>query len=404
MLKKVSDPQKRKFTTSETILLVVMSLVIGLSIGRLLGKTNIITKKSIISNEHVQELVNNYEYILNNYYDDINERDLVNSAINGMMESLDDPYSMYFNEVETENFEITLDGSYKGVGIQINKVEETGNILIVSVFKDSPAALAGLQAGDEIIEIDGLLTKNYTSEEFSNLVKKSEKESFELKILRGEEEKKVILKRSVVTLDSVSSKIYEKNDKKIGYIYIGIFANNTYFQFKDLLDELEKEKIDSLIIDVRGNTGGHLTAVDSILDIFLTKKQKMYGFDQMGNITYTYGTGDKLKNYEIVLLGDETSASASEVLIASLNENLGSKFFGKKTYGKGTVQELVTLSDGTQYKITIKKWLTPKGNWVNDTEGVIPTKEVELDKKYFETLLDEDDSQLNYAIDYLSGK
>ena len=229
MLKKVSDPQKRKFTTSETVLLVIMSLVIGLSIGRLLGKTNIITKKSIISNEHIKELVNNYEYILNNYYDDISEQNLVNSAINGMMESLDDPYSMYFNEVESENFEITLDGSYKGVGIQINKSEETGNILIVTVFKNSPASIAGLQAGDEIIEIDGILTKNYTSEEFSNLVKKSNKDSFELKILRDEEEKKVILKRSIVTLDSVSSKIYEKNEKKIGYIYIGIFANNTYF-------------------------------------------------------------------------------------------------------------------------------------------------------------------------------
>ena len=121
MLKRVSDPEKRKFTTSETVLLVVMSLIIGLSIGGLLSKTNIITKKTVISNQNLQELVENYEYILNNYYDDINERDLVNSAINGMMESLDDPYSMYFDEVESENFEITLDGSYEGVGIQISK-------------------------------------------------------------------------------------------------------------------------------------------------------------------------------------------------------------------------------------------------------------------------------------------
>ena len=165
---------------------------------------------------------------------------------------------------------------------------------------------------------------------------------------------------------------------------------------------MEKENIDSLIIDVRGNTGGHLTAVDSIIDIFLNDQQKMYGFDQNGKITYTYGTGKTNKEYEIVLLGDQTSASASEVLIASLKENLGSKFFGKKTYGKGTVQELVTLSDGTQYKITIKKWLTPKGNWINNTKGIIPDKEVELEDKYFETLSDEDDTQLKYAIKYLS--
>ena len=104
----------------------------------------------------------------------------------------------------------------------------------------------------------------------------------------------------------------------------------------------------------------------------------MYGFDQNGKVSYTYGTGDKSKDYEVVLLGDENSASASEVLIAGLRENLGSKFFGKKTYGKGTVQEMVNLSDGTQYKLTTKKWLTPDGNWINDTEGIIPDEEVEF--------------------------
>lgn len=403
MLKKISDPEKRKFTTSETILLVIMALVIGLSIGALLSKTSIITKKTVMSDKNLQELVENYEYILNNYYEKIDKRELVNSAINGMMESLEDPYSMYFDETESENFSITLDGSYEGIGVQITKNEETGNILITAVFKDSPASKAGLKAGDEIIKIDGLLAREYSADEFSNLIKESEKESFELKVLRDSKEISLTLKRSLVTLDSVSSEIYEKNDKKIGYIYIGIFANNTYYQFKDLLDELEKKKIDSLIIDVRGNTGGHLTAVDSILDIFLTKKQKMYGFEQNGKVEYTYGSGNaKNKDYEIVLLGDETSASASEVLISSLRENLGSKFYGKKTYGKGTVQELVTLSDGTQYKLTIKKWLTPKGNWINDSEGIIPDEEVELDEKYYETLSDEDDTQLNYAIEYLS--
>ncbi len=404
MLKKISDPEKRKFTTSETILLVVMALIIGLSIGGLLSKTNIITKKSVISDENLKEFVENYNYILNNYYEEIDKRSLINSAINGMMESLDDPYSMYFDKNESENFSITLDGSYHGIGVQIVKNDETRNILVTSVFKNSPAHEAGLKPGDEIVSIDGLNASDYNADEFSNLIKNSKKDVFKLKILRGEEELSITLKRSLVTLNSVSSEIYEKNDKKIGYIYIGIFANNTYYQFKDLLDELEKKRIDSLIIDVRGNTGGHLTAVDSIIDIFLSDKQKMYGFEQNGKTTYMYGTGKENKKYEIVLLGDGVSASASEVLISSLMENLESKFFGNKTYGKGTVQELVTLSDGTQYKLTIKKWLTPNGNWINDTKGIIPDVEIDLDDKYFETLLDENDSQLNYAIEYLSKK
>ena len=402
MFKKVSDVEKRKFTTSETILLVIMSLIIGLSIGALFSKTNIITKKSILSDENLQEFVESYEYILNNYYEDIDGKELVNGAINGMMESLDDPYSMYFDSTESENFSITLNGSYEGLGIQVTKDEKTGNVLIVSVFKNSPAEIAGLRSEDQIVKIDDLSTSKIEINEFTKLIKESNKKSFKLTILRDSKEIEVILERKMVTLDSVASDIYKINDKKIGYIYIGIFANNTYFQFKDKLDELEKEKIDSLIIDVRGNSGGHLTSVDSIIDIFLTKKQKMYGFDQNGKITYTYGTGNTNKDYEIVLLGDENSASASEVLISSLKENLNSKFFGKKTYGKGTVQELVTLSDGTQYKLTIKKWLTPKGNWINETEGILPDEEVELDDKYFETLNEEDDTQLNFALDYLS--
>ena len=404
MLKRVSDVEKRKFTTMETILLVVMALMIGLAIGGLLSKTNVITRKTVMTDKNLQELVESYNYILNNYYEEIESRELVNSAINGMMQSLGDPYSMYFDSVESENFSITLNGSYEGIGVQVSKDEDTGNVLIISVFKNSPASNAGLKSGDQIVKIDNFLTADFDISEFTKLIKESKKSKFKLTVLRDEKEIEVILERKNVTLDSVTSKLYEKDNKKIGYIYIGIFANNTYFQFKDLLDELEKEKLDSLIIDVRGNSGGHLTAVDSIMDIFLNKNQKMYGFEQNNKITYTNGTGTSNKDYEIVLLGDETSASASEVLIASLMENLNSKFFGKKTYGKGTVQELVTLSDGTQYKLTIKKWLTPNGNWINDTNGILPSEEVELDEKYFETLSEDDDTQLNYALNYLTNK
>ena len=121
MLRKISEPNKRKFTTSETILLVVMSLLIGFAIGCLIRKTNIITKKSVMSDENLQEFVTNYEYILNNYYEELDKRKLINSAIDGMMQSLDDPYSVYFDKSESENFSITLDGSYKGIGVQVTK-------------------------------------------------------------------------------------------------------------------------------------------------------------------------------------------------------------------------------------------------------------------------------------------
>lgn len=395
---------KKIFSSSETILLVILSLLVGLSIGILLKDKEESNKKITVENKHLQEFIKNYNYIIDNYYKDVNEEELVNNAIDGMMKSLEDPYSLYLNSEETDNFSISLNGSYQGIGVQIVKDEKTGYMLITSIFKDSPAAISGLKVGDMIVSVDDKKSSDLSASEFSSIIKNGKKESFKLKIIRGTENLDIELKKAVVTLSSVTSKIYEENNKKIGYIYIGIFANNTYQQFKKEINRLEKEKIDYLILDVRGNSGGRLTTVDNILDEFLNKKQIMYKFEQNKKITEVYGTGKENKSYEIILLGDESSASASEVLITGLRENLGSKFIGKKTYGKGTVQELVTLSNGTQYKITIKRWLTPKGNWVNDTEGVIPDIEVELNNKYYETFEDIDDTQLQRALRYIEKK
>lgn len=392
-----------KFSTCETILLVIIALVIGLSIGALFSKTNIITKESVLDDEYLKEFIDNYEFILNNYYEELDKESLINSAISGMMNSLDDPYSMYFDEEEANYFSITLNGSYNGLGIEIIKDEETGYMLITSIFKDSSASTAGLKVGDMIVSIDENQAVDMTASDFSNLIRNSNNKEFNLKIIRDSIDMEFKISKQTVTINSVLSKTFDIGSKKVGYIYISIFANNTYDQFKSELSKLESEKIDALIIDVRGNTGGHLTAVDSILDLFLNSSQIMYQFEQNDKITFNYGTGNSNKNYEIVLLGDETSASASEVLISGLRENLNSKFVGKKTYGKGTVQELVTLSDGTQYKITVKKWLTPTGNWINDTEGIIPDIEVDLADTYFETYSDDDDTQLQRALDYLKN-
>jgi len=395
---------KKIFSTAETILLVIMSSLIGLSIGLLFKQNKIVDTSETITDQNLKEFTKNYNYIVDNYYEEVDKKDLINNAIAGMMESLDDPHSVYFDENETDNFTISLNGSYEGVGIQIVKDEESGNMLITAIFKDSPAAKSGLLPGDMVISIDDSIAKDLTASEFSSIIRNGTKTSYKLKVLRDEEEIEITLKKSLVTLASVTSEVFEEEGKKIGYIYIGIFANNTYTQFKQELDKLEKENIEYLIIDVRGNTGGHLTTVDGILDIFLNKNQIMYKFEQSGKVTATYGSGTDNKKYDIVLLGDEVSASASEVLIAGLRENLGSTFIGKQTYGKGTVQELMTLSDGTQYKITVKKWLTPKGNWINDSKGLIPDIEVGLDKKYYETYETKDDTQLQKAIEYIKEK
>lgn len=394
----------KKFTTIETTLLVIISVIIGFSIGFVFNKNKIETTSAIKNDKYLNEFIKNYKFITNNYYETIDKQKLINDAIDGMMKSLGDPHSVYLDEEESNDFEITLNGSYKGLGIQIIKDEKTGYMQIVDVFKKSSAAESGLLPGDMIVSINNKLSIDMTASQFTSIVKESEEDLYRLKILREDKELNVNINKKIVTLNSVTSDIYNIENKKVGYIYIGIFANNTYLQFKNELEKLEKDDIDNLIIDVRGNTGGHLTSVDNILDLFLNDKQIMYKFEKNDKVNSIYATGKEKKSYGIILLGDGASASASEVLIAGLRENLNSKFIGEKTYGKGTVQELMTLPNGSQYKITVKKWLTPKGNWVNASKGIEPDIKVTLDSKYFETYEDEDDNQLQVALDYIKEK
>ena len=187
--------------------------------------------------------------------------------------------------------------------------------------------------------------------------------------------------------------------KKIGYLLIDTFALNTDEQFKTKLKELEDANMDSLIIDVRSNTGGHLSTVTNIISEFLDKSKTIYQTDTKGKIEKIKSKGDKTKNYKIVLLGDGASASASEVLIAALKESYGATFVGTTTFGKGTVQEMHSIeATGENYKITTKKWLTPNGNWINE-KGINPDYEVFLDGSYFENPTKENDSQIQKAWD-----
>lgn len=397
--------KRRQFSMSEVILLMIMALIIGSFVNLKLIKLEKISngEEKIQIDKYLSEFIKNYQYVIDNYYEEIDKNKLIDSAISGMMESLEDPYSTYLDEDTSRNFKITLDGSYKGLGIQMLKNEESGYMFVTNVFKDSPAEKGGVKIADEIISVNNIETKDKEASEISDLIKNINNEEIPIKILRDEKEIELKLKVETVTLDSVVSKTYDVDDKKVGYIYISIFAENTGEQFKKELEKLEEQNINSLIIDVRGNTGGHLTSLEEILNIFLTKKQIMYQFEQNKTIEKTYGKAPENKKYKIIILCDETSASAAEVLTAGIRENLDSIIIGKKTYGKGTVQKLVTLSDGTNYKFTIKKWLTPKGNWVNDTKGIIPDIEIDLDEKYFDTYEDEDDTQLQKALDYVKN-
>lgn len=387
---------KNQLKFFEVLILLVLAIVLGFLLGNSLIKKDSGKVKSSVVDTNLSRFIENYKYIVDNYYEDVDKIKLIDSAIAGMTESLDDPYSVYMDSSSASSFNINLNGQYKGLGLVITKENDTDYIQVIGILDNSPASKTGIEVNDYIKSINEKSSKEMTTSEFSNYVINNDDTDYDLVIIRNGEEISKKIEKDDITISSVSSKLLEEQDKKIGYIYISIFANNTTKQFFSELKKLEEKNIDYLIIDVRSNTGGHLSSVDAILSNLLTKKQVLYQLKKQDKVEKIYGSAKYNKRYKIVLLGNELSASASEVLISSLRENLNSEFIGKKTYGKGTVQELVNINKNVQYKITTKKWLTPKGNWINDTKGIQPDIEVEYEEQD-----NEYDSQLKRAINYI---
>ena len=382
------------FKTKEVIFLLLLTVIISLTMGGVV--TYNVALKGEKVDEELQEFINNYDYIVDNYYGDIDKTKLIDSAIAGMLNTLD-KNSTYVGGSDT-NFSIYLEGTYEGTGIQVYN-DDNNNVVIYSVFEGTPASEAGLKAGDIIVKLNNKDTTNMTISGFSDLVKK-QNGTFNITYKRDGKEDTVKLKVDTVELKSVSSKVINRDDDQIGYIRTTIFANNTYEQFKKELTELENKNIDGLIIDLRGNSGGHLSAAEQIISLFLDSSHPIYQIKSKTGQNKYYSTGKETKEYNITILIDANSASASEVVTSALKEQYGASVVGEKSYGKGTVQELQTLPNGEQYKLTTKTWLTSKGKII-DGKGIEPDYKVSLGDKYLEDPKDENDNQLQKAIEII---
>jgi len=392
---------QKKFKVSEVIILIVVTCIISLTTGFLLNpaaKTLKVNKANIkTDDEALNEFIKNYNYIIDNYYQDVDKKTVLNGALNGLLAALGDPYASYFDEIESDTFDKQLNGNFEGIGVEIINNDD-GNIEIYSVFEDSPADEAGLKKGDVIKSVNDKEFLNKTNSELTSYIASVKYSELKVIIIRDDKEKELNIAKRNVVIKSVKSKIIKENEKKIGYIRVSIFAFNTAEQFKNALKELEEKEIDSLIIDLRDNTGGHLTAVENMISEFLDSSHVIYQMQKKDKKTKYYSTGNKDKKYKIVLLANGNSASASEVMIAALTEEYGATFVGEKTFGKGTVQELIDLKEKTEYKFTTKKWLTPKGNWINE-KGIKPDVEVKASEDYIDNPTEENDNQLETAIE-----
>lgn len=398
-IKKIQS-SKSKFTLSETLTIMIVSILVGI----LIGSTTSYRGDSITISkvpENLEEFISTYNDIVENYYDKIDNNMLVDAALKGMITSLDDPYSDFLENENSTNFNESVDGEYVGIGATISYDGEY--IRIESMYNKSPSKKAGMELGDKIIEIDGKKLKDLELNDVSKLIKGKAGSTVVIKVLRGDIEKEFKLKRSKISIPSVISKVIKKDNKKIGYICIDIFAANTDKQFEKELKKLEKKKIDSLIIDVRNNPGGHLLQVTNIIELFTKKDKLIYQIEKKGITKKIKDRTRESRKYDIVVLINHSSASASEVLSSSLKNVYKATLVGEKSYGKGTVQSAYQLDDGSTLKYTTQKWLTSSGKWINE-KGLKPDYEVSMTEKYYEDPKDENDEQLQKAIKILTKK
>lgn len=385
------------------VLIIIVSVFLTVVVVREVSRNSKDNNSAVLlGDDELGEFEEVYKLINDSYYKDVKKKTLIEGAINGMLSSLDDPHTSYFNKAETENFNELMNGTYEGIGAELT-IDKDGNIIIFSVFKNAPAAEAGLRFNDVILSVNNKEVKGLTTTEVVSLIKDEEHKIANIKVLRDGKTLEFNVEKKIVVIESVESKTYEVQGKKIGYVMINNFANNTYEQFRKHVEDLEASEIKGLVIDVRGNSGGYLHSVTSMLDMFLPKGSVSYQIADK-NATYKYtSTTSESRNYPVAVLVNRSSASASEILAVALKESYKADVVGTFTYGKGTVQTTKNLNGGGMIKYTIQKWLSPKGNWINEV-GVEPTVQVELSSDYEADPREENDNQLQRALLVVASK
>lgn len=374
---------------------ILCSIATGFIFYKKYETSAIASYENLSNNKNVNEFLQVYASIIKEYYQDVNEEELVDSAINAMFSYLGDNYSEHLSKDETSSLLEQLAGEYQGIGVELYQDK-----IIYNVFDDSPAKEAGLQKGDKIIKVNNEDVSEKDNSYVATKIK-NENDKVEITILRNNEEKKVTVKKDKLYIPSVTSKVIEEENKKIGYIDITTFSNTTSKQVKKALLSLEKDNIDSLVIDVRNNAGGYLISAKEIANMFLEKEKIIYSLQEKDKTqTYKDTTSEK-RDYPVVVLINEYSASASEILTSALKESYNATLVGKKSYGKGKVQQTLNLEDGSMAKYTTAKWLTPNGKCI-DGVGITPDYEIDLDvDENNQTIVD---TQLNKAIEILKNK
>lgn len=324
-------------------------------------------------------------------------------AIAGMVDQLGDPYSYYLNESEFSALMEEYSGSYEGLGIYLASFEDAEYTVIMAPIKGTPAFEAGILAGDEIVAINGESMVGVNADEISTIIKYGEKSHFVLDVRRNDEILTFEMDREKIDVPSVDGQFLEGQDG-MAYIAISTFAQNTPAELVEVLSSLEKEgPVNGIILDLRNNPGGSVESVLSIADMFLSKGDHILWVNEKKKESCYDAENTNPCSYPLVVLVNENSASASEILTGALKENGRAEIVGRNTYGKGIIQSVYRLSDGVAVKVTTAEYLSPDKNKIHKT-GIAPDVEVEMnadDVMAIYTLDPAIDNQLAEAIKVL---
>ncbi|MEF3305417.1 S41 family peptidase [Paenibacillus sp. GYB003] len=324
--------------------------------------------------QELKKLSTTYELIQSQYLHEVDRTKLIDGAISGMLGSLNDPYTTYMDQKEAEQFNDMLNSSFQGIGAEVSL--EEGRVKVVSPIKGSPAERAGIRTNDIILSVNGEKLDGLSLTEAVMKIRGAKGSQAKLQVMRGGAEPiEIVVVRDDIPIETVHS---EMLDGGVGKIEVREFVQNTAKAFKEQLKALEDQGMKGLVIDVRGDPGGMLQAVVEMLEHFVPSGKPIVQVeDRTGKREQTVSKGSS-KPYPIVVLINNGSASASEIMAGALKEAAGAKLVGEKTYGKGTVQVTYQqeLGDGSNIKMTVMKWLTPNGNWIHQ-KGIEPDIAVE---------------------------
>lgn len=359
-------------------------------------------KVDVKDSNSLNATLTNFRKLIDKYYlGEVDDIKLEEGAIKGYIEGLEDPYTEYFTKEEMQEYSEETLGKFVGIGIYMVQDEELNAIKVLSPIKDTPAYTAGVLPGDIITKINDV---SYTGDQMSEAANKIKGESgskVKLEILRGTETLNFEIERKEIKVNHVESK---KMSNTIGYLKLVTFDDGCSEEFEEKLKELQKNGITSLIIDLRNNGGGIVDEATNIADLFTNKDATLLiTTDKNNKEDITKSKRDKIIDVPVVILTNKNTASASEILAGALRDNGVAKTVGTKTYGKGVIQELLTLTDGSGIKITTNEYYTPNHTKINKV-GIEADEKIELPEEYQNKLeISEDkDTQLQKAIELLN--